>query len=149
VLANEVAIDEVTLTVVVVATPESFVYDIEIVGAAGTGVTVKMLGVAETKVIKTVTAGAGRFESGSEYVCVTPANRPHPFAVVVPVFAWTVKLTAFEVAVPLTLIGDTTSQDGSAAGVITPDRTVPGTTVNGVPRLAVEVTETTLGVPGT
>ena len=60
------AIDEVTLTVVVVATPESFVYDIEMAGAAGTGATVKMLGVAVTSVIRTVTAGAGKFESGSE-----------------------------------------------------------------------------------
>ena len=72
-----------------------------------------------------------------------------PFAEVVPVAAWTVKFTAFEPAVPLAPIGDTTSQEGRAAGVITPTETVPGMIVNGVPRLAAEVTETTLGVPGT
>lgn len=62
-----------------------------------------------------------------------PAKAPHPAA------AWTVKLTALVPAVPAGAAGPSNSQEGSD----------PVDTVNGVPPLAAEVTETILGAPGT
>jgi hypothetical protein len=110
------------------------VYDIEIVGEAGTGVAVN--GLRELtifRVIVTVTAGAGELVIGSEKVwLVVKAPPPHPFAAVVPDAAWTVKLAAVVPAMPEGAAGPNTSHAGSPEVV----------TEKGVPRLAADVTET-------
>jgi hypothetical protein len=56
-----VRLGDVTLTLATPGLPEPLTYVIEIVGAAGTGVTINGLVVVWIKEIKTVTAGAGKF----------------------------------------------------------------------------------------
>jgi hypothetical protein len=125
---------ELTLTLAVAAVPDPFTRVNEMLGAAGTGVTVSGLGGRTSKVTVISLSGAGAFSKWRVAVFVVLAAKlPHPAA------AATVNVSGELPAVPpakeLTL-----SHAGGGLVVLS--------TVNGVPPAAAEVTDTVCAGPG-
>jgi hypothetical protein len=125
---NAPGTEDVTLTFAVAADPELFTYVSEMLGAAGTGVTVNGLGGSTWRVTTTSLSGAGAFKRCRVVVLDVPAPKPpHPYA------ATTVNATGFVPAVPPEY-ELTVSQAAGGFVVLS--------TVNGVPPVAEDVTET-------